>query len=233
MTDLEKWIEAALTVANTTGMKDSEIIPTWPSDVAGFYPTLTIGALRAWKGKHTEVDSNTEKESTINIPGCKLTMVEALDETFKQVLSDLEKIIGNGHATSSAENPSAERPDGDLIDWAEQTIERLDPNGIGIFAEDLARAGKQLIGATTPQPGDNSLQEVAERVCEHIPENMMISLCMENGAAWVQLGQDKVGNLELPDSADKTLVQQINEALCVANGWVESPQSPEQDGDDD
>lgn len=49
MTDLEKWIEAALTVADTTCMKDSEIIPTWPSDVAGFYPSLTIGALREWQ----------------------------------------------------------------------------------------------------------------------------------------------------------------------------------------
>lgn len=49
MSDLEKWIEAALTVADTTGMKDAEIIPTWPSDVAGFYPTLTMGALREWQ----------------------------------------------------------------------------------------------------------------------------------------------------------------------------------------
>lgn len=54
MSDLEKWIEAALTVADTTGMKDAEIIPTWPSDVAGFYPTLTIGALREWQAARSQ-----------------------------------------------------------------------------------------------------------------------------------------------------------------------------------
>jgi len=62
MTDLEKWIEAALTVADTTGMKDAEIIPTWPSDVAGFYPTLTIGALREWQaGRSQGGDTSSHK----------------------------------------------------------------------------------------------------------------------------------------------------------------------------
>jgi hypothetical protein len=48
---------------------------------------------------------------------------------------------------------------------------------------------------------------------------MVLSLCMENGAAWVELGVDRIGNVKLPDSADKTLINQINDALCVAIGW--------------
>ena len=49
MSTLREWVDAALTVADTEGMADGQIIPTWPSDVAGYYPTLTIGALRKWK----------------------------------------------------------------------------------------------------------------------------------------------------------------------------------------
>jgi hypothetical protein len=64
------------------------------------------------------------------------------------------------------------------------------------------------------------LQETANKVCRHLPENMVLSLCMENGAAWVELGVDRIGNVELPDFADKTLIDQINDALCVANGWT-------------
>jgi len=69
-------------------------------------------------------------------------------------------------------------------------------------------------------PKDNLLlQDAANKICQHLPKNMVLSLCMENGAAWVELGVDRIGSVELPDSADKTLINQINDALCVAIGW--------------
>lgn len=52
MSTLREWVDAALTVADTEGMADGQIIPTWPSDATGFYPTLTIGALREWQAAY-------------------------------------------------------------------------------------------------------------------------------------------------------------------------------------
>ena len=67
----------------------------------------------------------------------------------------------------------------------------------------------------------STVQEIAEKVCKNVPHDYIISLCMENGAAWVEL--EKLGrHIRLPDSADKTLVEQLNDALCVANGFIES-----------
>ena len=39
---------------------------------------------------------------------------------------------------------------------------------------------------------------------------------MERGAAWVMLHNQNGDFVELPDSTDKTLEQQVNDALCVA-----------------
>jgi len=55
---LEKWIEAALIVANAENMSDDEVIPTWPDFcVERFpdrYPQLTVGALRRWQAARAE-----------------------------------------------------------------------------------------------------------------------------------------------------------------------------------
>jgi len=64
-----------------------------------------------------------------------------------------------------------------------------------------------------------ALQDIANKVSLHTPKGYVISLCIEDGAAWVELGKDFAGNIQLPDSADKNLLEQINDALCVANGW--------------
>jgi hypothetical protein len=64
-----------------------------------------------------------------------------------------------------------------------------------------------------------TLEQMAEKICRHIPEGMEICLRMENGDASVTLGCDEVGFIQLPDSADKTLQEQLNDALLVANGW--------------
>lgn len=64
-----------------------------------------------------------------------------------------------------------------------------------------------------------ALQDFANKVSLHTPKGYVISLCIEDGAAWVELGKDFAGNIQLPDSADKNLLEQLNDALCVANGW--------------
>lgn len=50
---LQKWIEAAVIVADAENMSDDEVIPTWPDFcVESFpdrYPQLTVGALREWQ----------------------------------------------------------------------------------------------------------------------------------------------------------------------------------------
>lgn len=50
---LQDWVEAALVVADSSGMSGDEVIPTWPELIVekypDFYPELTIGALRDWQ----------------------------------------------------------------------------------------------------------------------------------------------------------------------------------------
>jgi len=78
----------------------------------------------------------------------------------------------------------------------------------------------QALGRSGPT-GCSTLKEIAEKICLHVPHDYIISLCMESGAAWVEM--EKLGkHIPLPDSADKTLVEQLNDALCVANGFIES-----------
>lgn len=59
---------------------------------------------------------------------------------------------------------------------------------------------------------------VANRVCEQLPEGYQIRVVMENGAAWVELIGVDDNCVELPDAADKSLDEQINDAVCVACG---------------
>lgn len=69
--------------------------------------------------------------------------------------------------------------------------------------------------------GPISLQMVANRVCEHLPEGYELSLIMENGAAWVELIDADCNNVALPDAADKRIDEQINDALGVACGILD------------
>lgn len=64
-----------------------------------------------------------------------------------------------------------------------------------------------------------ALQDICNKICQHCPPGYVISLCMEDGAAWVQLGEAWAGFVDIPDAADKSLIEQLNDALCVANGW--------------
>jgi hypothetical protein len=84
---------------------------------------------------------------------------------------------------------------------------------------EMVEAVKAALASAVVPEDEVLLQDAANKICQHLPENMVLSLCMENGAAWVELGVDRIGNVKLPDSADKTLINQINDALCVAIGW--------------
>jgi len=58
MNSLQKWINAALIVADAEGMANEEVIPTWPVDCVErfpyLYPQLTVGALRQWQASCSE-----------------------------------------------------------------------------------------------------------------------------------------------------------------------------------
>ena len=64
------------------------------------------------------------------------------------------------------------------------------------------------------------LMAMVEKCCLHIPEGYEIRLCMEEGSAWVELWLPGENKTELPEPADKTLLEQLNDAICVANGWA-------------
>lgn len=66
----------------------------------------------------------------------------------------------------------------------------------------------------------DALQAIANAVCRHCPERVQISLHMENGGAWVEAIRTGEWLTDLPDSADKTLLEQLNDALAAANGWA-------------
>lgn len=63
------------------------------------------------------------------------------------------------------------------------------------------------------------MQNIIEKVCKHIPDGFEIQLCMERGAAYVTLSDGDGRYRELPDSADKTIIEQLNDALCTAKGF--------------
>lgn len=119
--------------------------------------------------------------------------------------------------------------DGDAKSRLQQWIhlcEQSNATGEATEIMDAAIARIEALEAQLAERDSNSIDVVANRVCKHIPGDCVISLCMENGAAWVELGKDRKGRVDLPDSADKTLIEQLNDALCVANCWGE-PRLPE------
>jgi hypothetical protein len=73
--------------------------------------------------------------------------------------------------------------------------------------------------APTTDDGQMFVLALANKVCQHLPEGWQLNLCMERGAAWVQLSNQDGDDVSLPDAADKSLEQQVNDALCVARGW--------------
>ena len=65
------------------------------------------------------------------------------------------------------------------------------------------------------------MEDTINKVCKHLAGGWIVALNMEHDAAWVEL-IDPTGRChKLPDSTDKTLLEQLNDALCVANDWKE------------
>jgi hypothetical protein len=61
-------------------------------------------------------------------------------------------------------------------------------------------------------------EQLVNKVCEHLPDGYELCLFMENGAAWLEM-YNNYTPIELGDPTDKSLVDQLNDALCIANGW--------------
>lgn len=71
----------------------------------------------------------------------------------------------------------------------------------------------------TTMDGQMFVLALSNRVCQHLPDGWELRLCMEKGAAWVTLHNPEGDCIELPDAGDKSLEQQVNDALCEAIGW--------------
>ncbi len=65
---------------------------------------------------------------------------------------------------------------------------------------------------------DAAIQNIANAVCPHVPIGHVITLNFENGAVYVELIKHRKF-VNLPDTADKPLSEQLNDAICVANGF--------------
>ncbi len=61
------------------------------------------------------------------------------------------------------------------------------------------------------------LQETANETCRNVKPGYTIKLAMEEGAAWVELTGPDGYEIDLPDSADKTIEQQINDAIAASH----------------
>lgn len=72
----------------------------------------------------------------------------------------------------------------------------------------------------TTDDGPLFVRAQANKVAEHLPLGYTLSLRIERGSAWVELASPRESPIPLPDAADKTLVQQVNDALCIARGWA-------------
>lgn len=69
------------------------------------------------------------------------------------------------------------------------------------------------------------LQLLANKVSALLPAGMVVSLMIENGAAWVELVDNCWRPIPLPDHADRGLLEQLNDAVCTARGWPDAQRS--------
>ena len=67
----------------------------------------------------------------------------------------------------------------------------------------------------SPEQCERILQTIANDVCGNIPEEWLISLHMGCGIAWVENSDPDYEAATLPDSAEKSLLEQIGDALKI------------------
>lgn len=65
---------------------------------------------------------------------------------------------------------------------------------------------------------DPSVDGLANSVCRALPDGWELRLCMDHGTVWVTLHDPDGEQVQLPDSADKSLERQVADALRVAQG---------------
>lgn len=61
-----------------------------------------------------------------------------------------------------------------------------------------------------------SLQVVANKGCGELPQGWVINMCMENGAAWVEVINPSGYTIDI-DRAGLSLTEQVSEALSLAD----------------
>ncbi len=59
------------------------------------------------------------------------------------------------------------------------------------------------------------MRDIIEEICKNLPEDYIVSLCMEKGAAWVELIRPN-GRLDDIDPQDDELYEQLERACSRA-----------------
>ena len=76
-----------------------------------------------------------------------------------------------------------------------------------------------LLSTTMSGTKAAALTGIANDVSSRMPGGYETRICIENGAAWVTLISPSGYGETLPDAADKTLFDQLNDAVHEANKW--------------
>ena len=123
----------------------------------------------------------------------------------------------DGLFSDSWANPSPVPP---LMDPAEgQARPIMEPRPTKITAGDAGYRVMERYGGALRQMVEGQAEELlaaVNRACEFLPVGHMMNLGMENGAAWVELFDEDGNSIELPDSADTNLIEQIDAAIAAA-----------------
>jgi len=91
-------------------------------------------------------------------------------------------------------------------------------NGEGYFFDNyqLDKFVGQLMASPAPRAAvPDKLQELANRVCRDLPDGMEIQLCMENGAAYIDLISPRI-EVDFEECPDSSLSARIEDALQKA-----------------
>jgi len=62
----------------------------------------------------------------------------------------------------------------------------------------------------------DGLGEIVEQCAGTLPDRWVLGIGVENGAAWVELFDQDGDKRETPDAADRTLPEQVADALDLA-----------------
>lgn len=70
-------------------------------------------------------------------------------------------------------------------------------------------------------PPDEQLPliQVANVLAQFLPDGFKLRLCIERGAAWVELENAHGYAVVLPDAGDRNLIRQLNDALVASQQW--------------